>query len=109
MPPRNGSAKQRKMNITELFKAETNITVAVSLSDLREFSLYLIEEGKRLAAQQPKEDKELTAREAAKQLGISVNSLWRWERNGYLKPHTRIGKRPMYLQSQLDELKMGRA
>lgn len=95
------------MNIQELIKADANITIAVSLMDLKEFALSLMDEARKQGEQQPREDKELNAQEAADVLGISTNSLWRWEKSGYLKPHARIGKRPMYLQSQIEKLKGG--
>jgi len=93
------------MNIQELLKTDMKVNLTVSAVDLKEFALSLIAEARRLEAETPKEDKELTAKEAATQLGVSLNSMWRWEKKKYLVPHSRIGKHPMYLQSQIDELK----
>lgn len=76
--------------------------VVVSVTDLKEFALSLIDEAKNIVPE--KEDKELTAMETAKILGVSTNTLWRWERDGYLIPK-RVGKRPVYFQSQIDSLK----
>lgn len=96
-------------NITALLDAGTNVTLAVTATDLKEFALTILEEGKKMqAASSPATDVELTAAQVAKQLGVSTNSLWRWEKIGYLIPHGRIGKRPVYLQSQLEALKGGR-
>lgn len=93
------------VNIQDLLNAGAAVNLTVTATDLKEFALSLIDEAKRQLEAKPKEDKELTAAQAAKALGISTNSLWRWERDGYLKPASRVGKRPIYLQSQIDELK----
>lgn len=93
------------MNITELLGTGASVNLTVSAVDLKEFALSLIAEARRLGADAPKEDKELTAKEAAEQLGVSTNSLWRWRKAGYLVPRKRIGSKVIYLQSQLDALK----
>lgn len=95
-------------SIKALLDAGASVTLAVTATDLKEFALSILEEGKKMqAATSPVTDEELSAKQVAKQLGVSLNSLWRWEKSGYLVPHGRIGKRPVYLQSQLEALKGG--
>lgn len=96
------------MNIGEILKQNqsANVSFTISATDLKEFALALIDEAKKMQTEtSPVRDEELTVSQVAKQLGVSVTTLWRWEQRGYLKPHGHIGKRPIYLQSQLDELK----
>lgn len=97
------------MNIRELMNSGMQVNITVSVADLKEFALTLVDEVRAMdaeaLAQAAKEDRTLTPHEAAKVLGVSENTLWRWEKTGYLVPHSRIGKRPVYLQSQIDALR----
>lgn len=88
------------MNISELIN-QTNVTISVSAADLKEFALGIINEYKQTAEKANKEDKRLTAAEAAKYLGKSVPTLWRWKKEGYLVPDGQTGKNPYYLLSSL--------
>lgn len=96
--------KHKAMNIKELMNSGAQVNVTVSLMDLKEFALELIEEGKRMGTSTKKEDVKLSAEEASKRLHVTKNTLWRWEKNGYLVPAGRIGNRPVYLQSQIDAM-----
>lgn len=93
------------MSIAELITTGAQVNLTISAVDLKEFALSLIAEARRLESEMPKVDRELTVQETAEQLGVSVNSLWRWEKNKYFIPHARVGHHPIYLQSQIDELK----
>lgn len=92
------------MNIQELIKEGSNVTLSVSLSDLREFALALMDEVRKAEAEKPKtEDREITQKEAARQLDVSLGTLWRWSRRNYLVPY-HLGGKTFYKQSQIDEL-----
>lgn len=93
------------MNIQELLSSGQNVTIAVTPADLREFALTVAEEVKASWSAKDRQDKRLTAKEAAAQLGVTVNSLYRWNKNGYLSPAGHIGQKPYYLQSQIDEIR----
>ena len=93
------------MNIQELLSSGQNVTIAVTPADLREFALTVAEEVKASWAAKDRQDKRLTAKEAAAQLGVTVNSLYRWNKNGYLSPAGHIGQKPYYLQSQIDGIR----
>lgn len=96
------------MSIREMMESGLQVSVTVNAVDLKEFALSLIAEGRRMGLAEREEDRSLTLKEAAKRLGVSVNSLWRWEKSGYLVPHLRVGRRPMYSESQIREIMMGK-
>lgn len=93
------------MSIREMMESGLQVSVTVNAVDLKEFALSLIAEGRRMGlAEREDEDKSLTLKEAAVLLGVSENTMWRWQKVGYLKPVSRVGRRAVYLQSQIDEL-----
>lgn len=97
------------MNIRDMLESGMQVSVTVSAVDLKEFALSLIAEARRMEAEREvTEDKSLTLEEAASVLGVSKNTLWRWEKVGYLVPKSRVGHRKMYLQSQIDALKVSK-
>ena len=59
------------MNIQELLSSGQNVTIAVTPADLREFALAVAEEVKASWSAKDRQDKRLTAKEAAAQLGAS--------------------------------------
>lgn len=76
---------------------------------IKEVVLTTIEEQQQTQQQtETFEDAEVTPKEAAKQLNVSITTLWRWNNNGYLK-NVRIGRMTYYRQSDLDAIKQGRA
>lgn len=93
------------MSIQELLSSGQNVTIAVTPADLRDFALTVAEEVKASWSAKDRQDKRLTAKEAAAQLGVTVNSLYRWNKNGYLSPAGHIGQKPYYLQSQIDGIR----
>lgn len=93
------------MNIQELLSSGQNVMITVTPADLREFALTVAEEVKASWSAKDRQDKRLTAKEAAAQLGVTVNSLYRWNKNGYLSPAGHIGQKPYYLQSQIDGIR----
>lgn len=94
------------MNISEISKmGASNIQVVVSLADLNEFFEEKIAEA---AASKPqKEEKYLTKEEVCEALKVSSNTLWRWNKNGYLC-HVKVGRTPMYKQSDINKLREGK-
>lgn len=50
----------------------------------------------------------LISREAtAKRLGVDLSTLWRWDKTGYLKPDTRIGRSVWYMEKTILRLERG--
>ena len=92
------------MNIQEMIKSGSNALFVVSGGDLKEFALALISE---VAARPVEaEEKYLGVPEVCELLNVSSNTLWRWNRTGYL-PQIRIGRTPMYKKSVVDKLLKG--
>ena len=90
------------MNISELINHQ-NVTISVTAADLKEFAINVIDEYQQAAEKESKEDKRLTTAEAAKYLGKSTPTLWRWKKEGYLVPDGQTGKNPYYLLSTLNQ------
>lgn len=79
-----------------------NVQIVVSLTDLKEmFNQWQDERDAMKPAE--KEDKLLTADEAAKLLNITSVTLWRWAKSGYLKS-VKAGRKRHYWQSDIDRL-----
>ena len=92
------------MNIKELSNLGANVSVCVTLADLREFVSELVVE----AAAKPveSEEKYLTTDEVCEILHVSSNTLWRWNKSKYLCS-VKVGRTPMYRQSDIDNLRQG--
>ena len=92
------------MNIQDILSdGSNNISITVGISDLKEFGLSLIEEGRAMGRAERVQETYLTPDEVAKMLGVSKSTLWRWNKNGYLK-HTKCGRRPFYKKSDIDKI-----
>ena len=92
------------MNIQDILSdGSNNISITVGISDLEEFGLSLIEEGRAMGRAERVQETYLTTDEVAKMLGVSKSMLWRWNKNGYLK-HTKCGRRPFYKKSDIDKI-----
>ena len=93
------------MRIMELANLGANVSVNVSVSDLKEFVAEMIAE----AAARPQEVEEtyLTTDEVCEMLRVSQNTLWRWNKSGYLCA-TKVGRTPMYKLSDVNNLRQGK-
>ena len=97
------------MAIKDLLTSENaNISITVSVADLKEFALYLLDEGKEQGKAEKEPEQWLTPKETAELLGVSGNTLWRWNNTGYLT-HTKVGRKPLYKLSDIQRLKERRA
>lgn len=74
-------------------------------AELREIVAELVEEAK--TAEQPS-DRLLTATEVINTLKISLPTLWRWGKSGYLIP-TYIGSKKMYREKDIKRIMEGEA
>lgn len=84
-----------------------NICIAVGINDLKEFGLSLIEEGRKMGKAERVAETYLTPKEVAKKLGVSTNTLWRWNKSGYLC-HVKCGRKSFYKKSDVESLMQGR-
>lgn len=91
------------MDINELIENGAKISIVLSLSDLRKYSISLIEETIKIIDAKNKAKQYLTQKEAADKLNVSENTLWRWNKIGYLKP-TKVGNTLYYKLSDIEAL-----
>ena len=83
------------MNLENLLES-ANVTVAVSLSDLKEFAQVLIDKSKRdleLAVISDKAETYPSPKQVCEILNVDASTLWRWNKRGYLCPAEVGGKR----------------
>ena len=80
------------------------VMLVVSIDDLRALVRDTYEQAARdharlmeAAAERPA----LNRTEAAKELGVSMTTLWNWEKSGYLSP-VRIGSKALYRRSDIN-------
>ena len=95
-----------KMNIQDLIGNE-KVTITVSAADLKEFALLLVSEAKKAEAGKEKPETYMTPNEVAHLIGVSTNTLWRWEKDNYLVP-LKIGRKSRYRKSDVEALMTGR-
>jgi excisionase family DNA binding protein len=91
---------------SEDFLKQGNITIAVTLSDLKKFAQELIQMTKQGLEQQIKDANTETypsAEEVSKILGVDRSTLWRWHKKGYLC-HIEIGGKRRYRMSDIKKI-----
>lgn len=89
-----------------LASTNANISLTVSVEDLKEFALFLIDEAQTARATERKPEEYLTPKEVAGKLGVSENTLWRWNKSKYLC-HVKLGRKPFYRKSDLAKIMEG--
>lgn len=94
-------------NISKLLEVSDNISVTVTLADLKEFALAVVNEV--MAARQAEREKEkyLSPDEVAEMMGVCTNTLWRWNTQKYLCP-VKVGRKSRYKWSEVKKILEGR-
>ena len=87
------------MSIKELLKSNSNVQVVVSIADLKEFALELINENQKELETKPDEEY-LSVDETSSMLQVKRTTLWRWNKTGYLCP-IKVGGKPKYKKSDI--------
>ena len=83
-----------------------NCFYMITEEQLKQMITNAILEYKEQAEEERKTAEEVAAmsrNEAAAKLRVSVHTLWRWARDGYLVPK-RVGRRVLYLKSDIDKI-----
>ena len=94
------------MDIKSILEAGANVTLSVTPADLREFALAIAKEimdNAPTVKEERQQEAYLSNDEVAAKLGVSKNTLWRWNRDGYLKPF-KVGKKLFYKSSDVESL-----
>lgn len=97
------------MNLQHLLESGSNITVSVSLIDLKEFANTLIDNTKReleLAVISDKAETYPSPKQVCEILNVDLSTLWRWNKKGYLKP-SEIGGKRRYKMSEVKRILNG--
>lgn len=87
-----------------LQNAEANVAVTIGLQDLRavaaEFAEQVVERLRESADPTPASDELLTANEVCAMLGVTKQTLWRWDKMDYLKK-VRVGNCVRYRRADV--------
>ncbi len=94
------------MKIEELINGGANITLAISPADLKEFA-QSVADATRLQIEREiadgKTETLYTIEYVAEKLSVNRSTLWRWDKNGYLKV-IEIGGQRRYRKSDIDRI-----
>lgn len=97
------------MSIDEIIESGGEITLVIKSSDLVEFADRLVMrtlEGIKSSSIRP-EESYLTKEEVAEILHVSLSTLWKWNKVGYLC-HIELGGRRLYKKSDIDAVLMSK-
>lgn len=84
------------MSIHEILRSGTNVTLAISANDLREWHKEVISDTRKELEKHIIDEKTetyLSAQQTCEKLGINDTTLWRWKKKSYLVPAMAGGKR----------------
>lgn len=90
------------INVVELVKSGAVPTIQIGVEDLKTVVFSMANE---YLKQKENDETEVSSDAAAKFLGVTHSTLWRWEKSGYLTPCRRVGRHRKYRMSQLKALK----
>lgn len=91
------------LDISSMMEGGANITVAITLEDLRQFHREVIANTKRELEAEIAEDKGeryLSIKQTCEMLGVDPSTLWRWRNRNYLVP-VEIGGKRRYRLSEI--------
>ncbi|WP_294591705.1 helix-turn-helix domain-containing protein [uncultured Rikenella sp.] len=94
------------LKLEELINGGANITLAISSADLKEFA-QAVADATRLKIEREiadgKTEMLYTIEYVAEKLSVNRSTLWRWDKNGYLKV-IEIGGQRRYRKSDIDRI-----
>ena len=94
-------------NIERLLEMSDTISVNVSVADLKEFALAVVNEVMATRQAEREEEKYLSPDEVAEMMGVCTNTLWRWNTQKYLCP-VKVGRKSIYKLSDVKRVMEGR-
>ena len=80
-----------------------NVSITITPADLEEFALSIIDKVKQAQEHEQQPESYMTPDEVAGVFDVTKNTLWRWDKIGYLKP-VRCGRRLHYKRSDVTKL-----
>lgn len=97
------------MGISELINSGANVTLAVSVDDLREWHREVIADTKRQLEDviiSEKNESFLSAKQVCDMLSVDASTLWRWEKKNYLVS-SKVGGKRRYKMSDVKAILEG--
>ncbi len=97
------------MNLNNLLESGNNITVSVSLVDLKEFAAVLIDNTKKeleLVVISDKAETYPSPKRVCEILDVDLSTLWRWNKRGYLCS-SEVGGKRRYKMSEVKAILNG--
>lgn len=91
------------MNINEVIQKMPNVTFTVTGMELKEMVQETIQESIKHRKDLEVQETYLTKSETATKLGVSVATLYRWQKQKYLEP-VYIGAKPRYKLSDVKKI-----
>lgn len=91
------------MNVQELLSSGAQVSITITPADLEEFALTIIDKVNQAREQEQQPESYMTPDEVARVFDVTKNTLWRWDKIGYLKP-VRCGRRLHYKRSDVTKL-----
>jgi hypothetical protein len=94
------------MNIKSLIESGSPVQVVVNVMDLKEFALTMANEIKNSHEASTTPEKYLSVDDTAAKIGVTKNTLWRWNKSHYLCP-VKVGHKSLYKCSDVETLLKG--
>lgn len=94
------------MSLRDLLESGANVSVTVTLDDLR-MILNEATKGAKPAAQGQTAEEFLSRKEVLALLKIDSSTLWCWEKTGYIKSYP-FGGRKRYMHKDVEAIRTGR-
>ena len=94
------------MDLQNLLQSEPNTILAVKADQMREIIDYAISKTKAEFEAKNEPEQYLTRKGTAERFKVDLSTLWRWDKEGYLKP-VAIGGKRRYKLSDVERILKG--
>ncbi len=96
------------MDVSDLIKSEAgaNVALMINANDLRKVVADIFRNERERVAEEERERNELACvsrEQACEMLGVSSGTLWRWNKEGYLKT-IKVGYKVLYRKSDIENM-----
>lgn len=90
------------VEISKLIESGAEISISVNANQLKTFAMDILKEY-TAQTKQPQAETYVTINKASELLGVDRTTLWRWNKENYLKS-IKIGGKTLYKQSDIDRI-----
>lgn len=95
------------MNLKTMNDSNPDAIILVRVADLKEFAICFANEVMAAQREVQVEESYLSPDDVSQMVGVSKNTLWRWEKGSYLKP-IKVGRKSRYRLSDVKKVLEGR-